>query len=63
MSVKSLSIRIDKEMLDKLHYAADYEARSANGQIIILIRNFIDEFEKEHGEITFSKRAAETFCK
>lgn len=32
MSVKSLSIRIDKEMLDKLHYAADYEARSASGQ-------------------------------
>ncbi|MDE7294139.1 MAG: hypothetical protein K2N72_06915 [Oscillospiraceae bacterium] len=63
MSVKSLSIRIDKEMLDKLHYAADYEARSANGQIIILVRNCINEFEKEHGEITFGKRAVETIRK
>ena len=34
MAIKSLSIRIDDEMLDKLHYVADYEARSANGQII-----------------------------
>ena len=63
MSVKSLSVRINKEMLDKLHYVADYEARSANGQIIILVRNCINEFEKEHGEITFGKRAAETIRK
>ena len=56
MSVKSLSIRIDTEMLDKLHYVADYEARSANSQIVILIRKSIEEFEKEHGEIQFGKR-------
>lgn len=47
MAIKSLSIRIDDEMLDKLHVIADYEARSANGQIIILIRNCIEEFKKE----------------
>lgn len=51
MAIKSLSIRIDDEMLDKLHVIADYEARSANGQIIILIRNCIEEFEKKNGEI------------
>lgn len=56
MSVKSLSIRIDEEMLNKLHYVSDYEARSANGQIIILIRDCIEDFEKKHGEITFGKK-------
>lgn len=56
MSVKSLSIRIDSEMLDKLHYVADYEARSANGQVVILIRDCIEKFEKAHGEITFGKK-------
>ena len=56
MSARSISIRIDEKMLDKLHYVADYEARSANGQIIILIKKCIDEFEKEHGEITFDKQ-------
>ena len=56
MAIKSLSIRIDEEMLNKLHYVADYEARSANGQIIILIRDCIDDFEKKHGEIKFGDK-------
>lgn len=55
MAMKSLSIRIDSEVLDKLHYVADYEARSANGQIIILIRECIKKFEEEHGEIFFGE--------
>ena len=37
MATKSLSIRIQEEMLDKLHVVADYEGRSANSQILILI--------------------------
>lgn len=39
-------------MLDKLHYVADYEARSANGQILVLIRECIEQFEEKHGKIT-----------
>ena len=52
MAMKSLSIRIDSAMLDKLHYVADYEARSANGQILVLIRECIEQFEEKHGKIT-----------
>lgn len=51
MAVKSLSIRIDEKMLNKIHIVADYEGRSANSQILILIRDSIEKFEKEHGEI------------
>lgn len=51
MSTKSLSIRIDEEMLNKLHVVADYEGRSANSQIIILIRDCIEKHEEKHGEI------------
>ena len=51
MGTKSLSIRIDEDMLNKLHVVADYEGRSANSQILILIRDCINSFEKEHGEI------------
>lgn len=51
MAIKSLSIRIDEEMLNKLHVVADYEGRSANSQILILIRDCIDEYEKVHGKI------------
>ena len=52
-AIKSLSIRIDSEMLDKLHYVADYEGRSANSQILVLIRDCIKNFENENGKIEF----------
>jgi len=56
MGLKSLSIRIDQEMLDKLHVVADYEGRSANSQILILIRDCIENYEQKHGEIQIGKR-------
>lgn len=56
MAIKSLSIRIDDEMLNKLHVVADYEARSANGQIIALIRECIERYEEKHGAITFNTK-------
>ena len=56
MAIKSVSIRIDENMLHKLHYVADYEGRSANGQINFMIRNLIDRFEEKHGEIPIGKK-------
>lgn len=49
--IKSLSIRIDEDMLDKLHVVADYEGRSANSQILILIRDAIEKYEQKNGKI------------
>lgn len=51
MAIKSLSIRIDEAMLDKLHIVADYEGCSANSQILILIRDCIEDYEQRHGKI------------
>lgn len=51
MVKRSLSIRIDDIMLDKIHVIADYEGRSANSQILILIRDCIEAYEARHGEI------------
>lgn len=51
MALKSLSIRIDDGMLNKLHIVADYEGRSANSQILILIRDCIEQYEQKHGKI------------
>lgn len=56
MAIKSLSIRIDEEMLNKLHVVAGYEARSANGQIIVLIRECIEKYEEKHGEIVLGNK-------
>lgn len=51
MATKSLSIRIDDDMLNKLHVVADYEGRSANSQILILIRDCIEKYEEKFGKI------------
>ncbi len=51
MAIKSVSIRIDEEMLHKLHIIADYEGRSANSQVLILIRDEIERYEQKHGKI------------
>ena len=51
MAIKSLSIRIDEQMLNKLHVVADYEGRSANSEILILIREAIEKYEEKYGEI------------
>lgn len=51
MPIKHLTIRIDDEMLHKLHIVADYEGRSANSQVLILIRDAIEKYEEKHGKI------------
>ena len=51
MAIKSVSIRIEEEMLEKLGFVADYEGRSVNSHILVLIRENIKAFENEHGAI------------
>lgn len=48
---KHLGIEIDPELHYKLHYISKYEGRSANGQILYLIRKCVKEFENTEGEI------------
>ncbi len=51
MAVKSVSIRIEEEMLNKIAYIADYEGRSVNSQVLVLIRECIKNFETANGAI------------
>ena len=48
---KHLGIEIDPELHFKLHYISKYYGRSANGEILYLIRQAIHDFEKREGEI------------
>ena len=50
---KHLGIEIDKELHYKLHYISKYYGRSANGEILFLIRQAIKDFEMSEGEIEF----------
>ncbi|OUP76852.1 hypothetical protein B5F08_10090 [Anaeromassilibacillus sp. An172] len=59
MAIKSVSIRIEEEMLEKLGFIADYEGRSVNSHILVLIRENIKSYEQEHGEIDGSLNPAD----
>lgn len=51
MAIKSVSIRIEEEMLNKIAYIDDYEGRSVNSQVLVLIRENIKAFENANGAI------------
>ena len=48
---KNFSVRIDGRLLEKLRYIAKSEERSVNKKVILLIRDFVAEYEKVNGEI------------
>ncbi len=59
MAIKSVSIRIEEEMLKKIGYVADFEGRSVNSHVLVLIRENIEAFERKYGKIEGAIRPAE----
>ena len=53
---KHLGIEIDPALHYKLHYISKYYGRSANGEILYLIRQEIKAFEQAEGEITLPEK-------
>lgn len=45
------TMRIDRKLLDKFGYIAEYEGRTKNREIEQMMKHRIAEFEKEFGEI------------
>jgi len=45
------TLRTDLELLKKFRIVADYNARSANRELEVLMKNHVAEFEKVHGKI------------
>lgn len=50
-SLPRYTLRIPREYLEKIKYIAEENARSANREIEMLIKNKISEYEKINGEI------------
>lgn len=51
-----MSVRIEEEMLEKIGYVADFEGRSVNSHVLVLIRESIEAFEKKYGKIEWDIR-------
>ncbi|MBS6475202.1 MAG: hypothetical protein KH354_04375 [Clostridiales bacterium] len=45
------TLRIDAETLYKFHYVAEYNVRSANKELEVVIKKHIAEHEKQYGKI------------
>ncbi len=52
-NLPQFTIRIQPKLLKKIRYIAEYNARSANREVELLIRTHVNNFEKKHGEIKF----------
>ncbi|MBP3626524.1 MAG: hypothetical protein II201_03095 [Clostridia bacterium] len=53
---KHLGLEISPDIHYKLHYISKYEGRSANGQVLYLIRKCIKEFEEQEGIIEIPEK-------
>lgn len=51
LQLSKFTLRIDTELLNKFRFVADYNARSANRELEVLMKKHVDEFEKKHGRI------------
>ena len=49
------TLRTSAEQLKKFRSVAEYNARSANRELEVLMREHICEFEKVHGKIEFEE--------
>lgn len=45
------TLRVEKELLEKLGYIAEYEGRTKNKELEQMLKKRIREFEAEHGKI------------
>ena len=45
------TLRIDEELYEKIVKLANMEERSINSQMLYIFKKYIEEYEKENGEI------------
>ncbi len=49
--ISKFTLRTEKELLRKFQYVAEYNARSMNKELEVVMKQHVLEFEKENGKI------------
>ena len=49
--LRNFTLRIDDELLAKFHYVSRYSGRSANSQLLMMVRKIVEQFEQTTGGI------------
>lgn len=53
-SFARFTLRVSPKLLEQLRYIAEFEGRTKNKELEHMIKQRIEEFEKEHGKIPIS---------
>lgn len=49
--IAKYTLRIDSELLKKFRYVAGHNARSANKELEVIMKQHVEKFEDKYGEI------------
>ena len=49
--IAKFTLRTDSELMKKLRIVADYNGRSANRELEVLMKKHVADFEQKHGKI------------
>lgn len=50
-TISKFTLRTDPELLKKFRYVAEYNARSANRELEIIMKRHVVEYESKYGKI------------
>lgn len=54
---KNTQLRINETLYEKVRYIADQETRNINAQMEHFVKQGVENYEREHGEISVSVKA------
>lgn len=46
-----LTVRMEKELIDKVNILAKKESRSTNQQIVHILKKYVEQYEQDNGRI------------
>ena len=46
-----LTVRMEKELIDKVNILAKKESRSTNQQIVYILKKYVEQYEQDNGRI------------
>ncbi len=52
----SFTLRVEPRLWSKFKFVASYNGRTLNKQLIVMIKDIVDEFEKKNGPVDLSEK-------
>ena len=56
--IEKYTLIIDRQLFRKFRYISDWEGRSANEELAVIVRRYIEIFESRHARLNFDTERA-----